>query len=970
MVISLIPTAFAAVTEADLTAAGLLKETDDATWWGRTNYVGFVVANPSNATLVPKDGSAAETALDDTWLQLLSPYYLPWSGDLWLPVWHKHKAYRVKADEVSNRIYVGETLKSYIKTNIWTMPEVDFFNMSEGDNLTGNIFVYSLQLALQETNYLSSSPDGGYGSGTKAAVEKFQKAYKELTVDGIAGPATQKKLYDLALNGFTASTDADALANGATYAGTSPDSISPSSPKHYIRFGNDTNSYKTATNTGTAVVIPKDAVLQLVANRYYTRDNNDYMSVYYNNTIHNVVVNQTLLGYGTMSAAQLRTHFTNVLWVKPPYASLNKDLKLVGSPEVHGLQYALSLLGHYSGALDGNFGSGTENAIKAFQRANGMSADGRAGPATQPEIYKQALALINNGTYGDIFYGGAGGGSTSGSTGSGSTSTPTTGTLITTANVNHRKTTSTRGVRLGVVPKNTTLAYSDLRTSGGSDWYKVVYNNKTGWLQGLYVSANNTGSGSGGSSIIGSGASGDLVITLPGTRVRKSPGGSKTGTSLSKDTIVPYYTTTTSGGYTWYYITASNGVSGYVRSDCVNVLSSGGSGSSGGGGVIQSSNKEYIIWPSGVTVFTAETQPDASKRVSIPTGAVIQRYSDSTYTKDYVTYSSIYFNNTKYNVIHDEIKNAVMTSTEFTDYIVNTLWKQTYSSSLKETMNLIGDARVHGAQMALSILGFYTGNLDGNFGSGTSSAVRNFQRKNSLSVDGSIGPATWAKLFPMAVAAYTGGTWTSSGGGTSSGNFGTVNAVDKGNWSTIRNNNLFPQGSTAQIMDKETGHVFTVYRIFGSNHADVIPNTAADTKTICDIVGYPYNSNHPDTTQLNRIKNDPQSGTTPTYTWPDFKGTLGGVTRNIGSAWDRRAAVINLNGRVYPISIYGWPHGFNDTTYQKMTLGGQSLYKRSNYYGMMCIHFNGSTTHTGDAPDSGHTNSINEAYTWAVNRFR
>ena len=36
---------------------------------------------------------------------------------------------------------------------------------------------------------------------------------------------------------------------------------------------------------------------------------------------------------------------------------------------------------------------------------------------------------------------------------------------------------------------------------------------------------------------------------------------------------------------------------------------------------------------------------------------------------------------------------------------------------------------------------------DGSFGSGTESAVRDFQRKKGLAVDGVCGPATWAKLL-------------------------------------------------------------------------------------------------------------------------------------------------------------------------------------------------------------------------------
>lgn len=46
------------------------------------------------------------------------------------------------------------------------------------------------------------------------------------------------------------------------------------------------------------------------------------------------------------------------------------------------LQSRLRSLGLYTGKLDGNFGHGTEAAVLEFQRANGLTPDGYAGPNT------------------------------------------------------------------------------------------------------------------------------------------------------------------------------------------------------------------------------------------------------------------------------------------------------------------------------------------------------------------------------------------------------------------------------------------------------------------------------------------------------------------------------------------------------------------------------------------------------------
>jgi len=50
-------------------------------------------------------------------------------------------------------------------------------------------------------------------------------------------------------------------------------------------------------------------------------------------------------------------------------------------------------------------------------------------------------------------------------------------------------------------------------------------------------------------------------------------------------------------------------------------------------------------------------------------------------------------------------------------------------------------------QSILTILGYYTGEIDGSFGSKTDSAVKAFQKAKGLEVDGIVGSATWEKLL-------------------------------------------------------------------------------------------------------------------------------------------------------------------------------------------------------------------------------
>ena len=56
-----------------------------------------------------------------------------------------------------------------------------------------------------------------------------------------------------------------------------------------------------------------------------------------------------------------------------------------------------------------------------------------------------------------------------------------------------------------------------------------------------------------------------------------------------------------------------------------------------------------------------------------------------------------------------------------------------------------GDA-VKNVQTLLKAYGYYSGKIDGKYSNATTTAVRNFQRYNSLTVDGKVGPKTMAVL--------------------------------------------------------------------------------------------------------------------------------------------------------------------------------------------------------------------------------
>lgn len=68
-------------------------------------------------------------------------------------------------------------------------------------------------------------------------------------------------------------------------------------------------------------------------------------------------------------------------------------------PEVQMMQLALTELGYLTSAADGNFGTGTQTAVKKFQSDNGLDADGIAGRMTLEALYgKSSVTPIPDNT--------------------------------------------------------------------------------------------------------------------------------------------------------------------------------------------------------------------------------------------------------------------------------------------------------------------------------------------------------------------------------------------------------------------------------------------------------------------------------------------------------------------------------------------------------------------------------------------
>ena len=78
---------------------------------------------------------------------------------------------------------------------------------------------------------------------------------------------------------------------------------------------------------------------------------------------------------------------TGTIYIYIKYEEKNLTLETLSKygsrgSEVTQIQTKLKRWGYYTGSIDGIYGTQTLNAVKYFQRKNGLTADGIAGPAT------------------------------------------------------------------------------------------------------------------------------------------------------------------------------------------------------------------------------------------------------------------------------------------------------------------------------------------------------------------------------------------------------------------------------------------------------------------------------------------------------------------------------------------------------------------------------------------------------------
>ena len=228
--------------------------------------------------------------------------------------------------------------------------------------------VKALQQKLIALGYLNGSADGIFGDSTQKAVTAFQSA-QSLAADGVAGSATISALNRAYLNGTTGGGTVTAPADISKDQITILPGEQPSSYPT-IKYGAEGDAverlqtrlkelgYFDGTVGGNFGTITRSAVMAFQAAANLTADG--------------------IVGSGTWTA----------LYASNAPAAPKTTLKLGDKNDsVKSMQTRLIQLGYLTGSADGDFGENTRVAVRAFQTAANLTADGVAGPQTLSALY-------------------------------------------------------------------------------------------------------------------------------------------------------------------------------------------------------------------------------------------------------------------------------------------------------------------------------------------------------------------------------------------------------------------------------------------------------------------------------------------------------------------------------------------------------------------------------------------------------
>ena len=464
--------------------------------------------------------------------------------------------------------------------------------------------------------------------------------------------------------------------------------------------------------------------------------------------------------------------------------------------------------------------------------------------------------------------------SASSGTGTGSSQTTTDGTGIitsyimitaTSGTINMRKQATTGSTIMANIPINTQLKNNGYEVSSkGEVWYKVTYNGVNGYVIGTYVKAVGTVDTSGGTVSPTEDIGRTLYVDTTKVNIRSGAGTNHSivGYLEKNYALVPTNYAYGNDGMLWYAF-AYSGKTAYIRADYLR------------GGV--SSTTELsgnVAIKSGGTNLRSGAGDSFGVIKQLERGVIVTIIGSGTDSSNTLWYR-VSLDGVSGYLRKDTVRQ--LTTAEQNDLLASVAANYTelkYGSKGSEVLAL---------QNQLIATGYLAaGSADGIYGTKTTNAVMAFQRAKGLSATGVATSATQASLFNTSA--------------TSTGSTVTLNWFTNG-VTLLKTYNVF------QVYDVNSGVTWTAKYVEGANHADVVPNTAADAQKL--------------------------------------------KANNITGSYVRRPVICTINGQKYAGSMYAVGHGTKNFV--------------SFFSGVMCIHFTGSQTHGSGNVDADHQAAIQNA---------
>ncbi len=245
----------------------------------------------------------------------------------------------------------------------------------------GSEAVRTVQRRLKELGYYKGSADGDFGPATEEAVKAFQRA-NGLTADGKVGEKTLEKM-----NAKNAVSAKEANATAAPKNTAKPTAKVTNTPRPTATPNLEKDYYLTIGSKGKKVETLQRRLIELnwmsgsVSGTYDERTA-AAVSAFQKKT--SGLWEDGIAGPDTLRALYSSNAARGTVTQSSNPATLEYGDE---GAEVRKLQQKLKDLGYLSGSVDGKFGMATEAAVIAFQKNNNLTADGKAGTATQNKLY-------------------------------------------------------------------------------------------------------------------------------------------------------------------------------------------------------------------------------------------------------------------------------------------------------------------------------------------------------------------------------------------------------------------------------------------------------------------------------------------------------------------------------------------------------------------------------------------------------